>query len=700
MTDNLRDQELTALFHKHLPFKPMPPALAERLKQQVLAAVATTLQASPRPDGSMLPLGAKPTVHFVAEQPEDQELYDLFQKHMAFNPLASERSVHLQQQVFAAVDTDRPAARAVSTTSPVQRNHRQLVVRSSGARWATWLTRLRQLLTYPPSLAVGGVASALLVILVLFGLNRSLRLANTASFATPVPAGATITDPAAIPHQAQVIITGGQAIIQKPSGQIETVAAGTTTHWLAPGDRLITGESTARIEYFAGQSTTVEPGAEVELQEYAEAGATTRVALLVHHGKTLHEVNTPLAEADLFEIRTSAAVASAKYSKLSVEVISESQTHIETEAGTAQVITDNEEVVIAAGQQMTATINNPWSMAPMAMPATEAVTSPLSTPTTPASPTATATASATEMPSMHLREPVVSTSIAIADKPDVDFPPSLPPATRETATPAPTATVSRTITVVTTPTPTLVPPRATATLVVPTYVMILVPTNTPTLLPNAPILIPTNTTAITTTVVPATATPILATSLPVDTTTPTNTPVPPTYTPTETATGTNIVVPTTTKTPLSPTYTPTRRPTNTAMPTNTPALSPTVTNTPLPLPTPTYTPQSSPTATNPPEPSPTATNAPEPTLTATDTPEPTPTPTDTPEPLPTATDTPEPTPTPTDTPEPLPTPTVTDTPEPTPTPTVTDTPEPTPTATDTPEPSPTPTDAILTLSTH
>ena len=350
MADNLSDEELQALFHKHLPLKPMPPELADRLKQQVLAAVATTLQASPRPDAATLPLEAKPAFHFVAEQPDDQELYDLFQRHMPLKPLPPVLSARLQQQVLAAVATPAPAARTLPTTNPGPRQQTKNSVHTAGGLWSTWLTQLREFFGHPPSLALGGLASALLVMLVLIGLSRTPWLAvmppsGTPAVGTPVSGGVPIPAPGNVLRQAHVIISGGQAIIQKPSGQTETVEAGPTVYLLAEGDRLITGDSTAHIEYFTGQSTTVEPGAEVELEEYEAAGATTRVALLVHSGKTSHEVSTPLAEADLFEVRTTAAVASVKYTKLTVEVLSATQTHIETETGTTQVTVDDEELV-------------------------------------------------------------------------------------------------------------------------------------------------------------------------------------------------------------------------------------------------------------------------------------------------------------------------------------------------------------------
>jgi hypothetical protein len=45
MADNLNEQELQALFRKHLPMKQMPADFADQLKKQGLAEVASTLAA-------------------------------------------------------------------------------------------------------------------------------------------------------------------------------------------------------------------------------------------------------------------------------------------------------------------------------------------------------------------------------------------------------------------------------------------------------------------------------------------------------------------------------------------------------------------------------------------------------------------------------------------------------------------------------
>ena len=44
MAENFNEQDLQALFNRHLPHRPMPPDFAERLKQQVLAEITFPLK--------------------------------------------------------------------------------------------------------------------------------------------------------------------------------------------------------------------------------------------------------------------------------------------------------------------------------------------------------------------------------------------------------------------------------------------------------------------------------------------------------------------------------------------------------------------------------------------------------------------------------------------------------------------------------
>ncbi len=628
MSDNMRDQELQALFHKHMPLKPLPAELAERLQQQVLTMVATTLKTAPHTDAPIVWSEAAPPLHSVADAPRDQELHTLFREHMSLQPLPAELAERLQQQVLAMVATTLKSTSHTqsSTVSGVRAIHAMRHgLRMSGLaqRWSNGLSWLGEQFDLAPFMALTGVA---LVLIVVLGLLRSGIISPLTGMPSPSKLGNGTTiavKPSAGARRAKVIVTGGTATIQKQTGQIEALVAGASDNWLTAGDRLITGDSTARIEYFEGQSSIVEPGADVELQEYTEQGATTRIALLVHNGKTSHEVDTPLTSDDLFEVRTPAAVASmkqpkltvasTKQTKLTVEALSETQTHIEAETGNAQILANNQEFVMAAGDQLTATVGN----TPVLLTVTVTVTPTLSiVMLLPNLATNTPTPSDT---------PVASTPTSQANgyflpaDPFVTSTPSLIPTNTDTSTPVPTSTVLQT--------PVIGQSTVLIPTLTPTSTLILIPTNTPTLT-YTPILIPTNTPTSTNMPVLSTPTTIL----------PTDTPVLPTAT---------LVLPTSTDTPVAPTDTATN--------------TPTITDTPV-LPTATLVP---PTATDTPVP-PTATLVPP---TATDTPV-----------LPTVTDTPVP-PTATDTPVP---PTVTDTPVP---PTVTDTPVP-PTVTDTPVPPP------------
>lgn len=265
--------------------------------------------------------------------------------------------------------------------SQTRANRMQVEGRGIGA----WLAAR---LTLVPSLAVAGAGLIVLLVLLILGPRLFRNLSSTRTGSSPVQttepqtanqvtpnaqapsstveeatsaANATVNSgawetPRLLAQRARVIITGGTATIQKADGKTEQLSGGVVEDALGPGDRLITHDSTARIEYFEGQTTTVDPGAVVELQEYIAQGDTTRVALLVYAGKTSHEVDKALAADDLFEVRTPAAIANVKQSKITIEALSATQTHIETQAGTAQIATGNQELVMAVGQQLTATL--------------------------------------------------------------------------------------------------------------------------------------------------------------------------------------------------------------------------------------------------------------------------------------------------------------------------------------------------------
>ncbi|CAN5708868.1 hypothetical protein BH10CHL1_BH10CHL1_41030 [soil metagenome] len=656
MADNLSDQQLHALFHEHMPLQPLPAELAERLQRQVLAAVAMNFNPTSHTDAPAVWSEAESPLHFQADNLSDQQLHALFHEHMPLQPLPTELAEQLQQKVLAVVastlkSTPPPVApirgAANVATARAMRSTNQST-RSPLQRLITWLTQVREKFWSTPYMSFAGAA---LVLLMAVGIYGAAMLQTPQATPAPVAqnSGSIGSSAGSAPRQARVIITGGKATIRKQTGEIKTLPDGSVENILGPGDQLITGDSTARIEYFDGQSTTVAPGGDVILQEYTEQGTTTRIALLVNTGKTSHEVDALLASDDLFEVRTPAAVASIKQTKLTVDTLSQTQTHIEAEAGTAQIVDNNGDmVVVAAGQQLTATVGTDV-MIPITItltPTELAVNPPAWLVGSGATNTPTPTSPAwLTSPSFH---PITGTATVTLIGPSpatlaATRTPTVLPIKPNPSTPTPTALVILSATPTSIQSPVLVltptPTQTETPVILPTSTQILIPSATPT-----QILIPSSTPT-------STDTPVVVTNtIAPPTVTVTDTPTPPTAT---LVTPTGAVTPTTTSTVVSPPATATQVP-------------PTVTATDTPV-TPTNTPV---------PPAATATQVP-PTVTVTDTPV-----------TPTATDTPV-TPTdtlvPTDTETPLPS---TETPVPaTDIPTATDTslpPTETSTATDTP----------------
>jgi len=732
MVDNLSDQEMSDLFQRNMPWIELPTESLEQIKQNMAVEIEKLKNTSSTLDASRLPNGETAPLHRFDSQPEEPGIDVLFSGHMPLLPIPPELAEQLKKRVLAEVAVTLKAqpvtngvtmpARSGHSVAPARRGLRQILVlpiQMVMRALTGWLQRLQEKFRMGSYMALAGVAIALLLVVLVFGpaiLNpaQQIPLPNTAQPNTGTPGKVPL-----LAHRAKVVITGGTATIQKADGKTEQLPVGVVENALGPGDRLITNDSTVRIEYFEGQTTTVDPGADVELKEYIAQGDTTRVSLLVYAGKTSHEVDTTLAANDLFEVRTSAAIAHVKQSKITIEALSATQTHIETQAGTAQIATGNQELVMAAGQQITATLGT----APLILTITPTLPSLVASVPFPLfmdTPTATAVATSKPTPfswPTDTAAPIAPTNevFPITVTPFSLLPTPTPTQAVSLLVPSTTSSVTlgtsltNTATVFSTPIMTNTAtntPSATVTLtntpVPPTYTPILVPTAT-----DTPILVPTKIITSTDTPIPPTAT---ATLILVPTATDTNTAVPPTKTHTPAPTDTDTPVsPTATDTDVPPTDTSAPTSTNTVVPaTDTPvpptvtntAVSPTDTNTPVP---PTATDTDVPPTNTPVPPtdtpgSPKATDTPvPPTDTPTNTPDP-PTPTDTLEP-PTATPVP---PTPTNTPEPptatLEPPTATpapptNTPEP---PAPTATPEP-PTATSTPEastdtPTVTPTD--------
>ena len=70
---------------------------------------------------------------------------------------------------------------------------------------------------------------------------------------------------------------------------------------------------------------------------------------------------------------------STNQTKLTVEALSKTETHIEAETGTAQILVNHKELVMAAGDQLTATVGN----TPVVLTATVTITPTLTIANTP-----------------------------------------------------------------------------------------------------------------------------------------------------------------------------------------------------------------------------------------------------------------------------------------------------------------------------
>ncbi|MFN8491024.1 MAG: hypothetical protein U0350_25745 [Caldilineaceae bacterium] len=628
MIDNLSDQEMSDLFHRNMPWVEMPTDALEQIKQNMAGEIEKLKKASSSIDASRVSNGEMLPLPRLGSPAEEHGIGTLFSGHMPLVPMPPELAEQLKKRVLAEVAATLKAqpvangagmpAHAARSAAPTLRGFRRSValpVQMVMRTLSSWLQWLQETFRMGPYMALAGAALVLFLVVLVSRISilkpsqETLR-ANTAQPSISTPGTAPL-----IAYRAKVIITGGTATIQKADGKIEKLNVGVVENALGPGDRLLTGNSTVRIEYFEGQTTTVDPGADVELQEYMAQGDTTRVALLVHTGKTSHEVDTALASNDLFEVRTPAAVANVKQSKLTIEALSATQTHIETQAGTAQIATGNQELVVAAGQQITAILGTVPFLATITPTVTSLVVAPFpllidtpsatavatSKPTIPLWPTSTVAplvptnevfpVTVTPFSALPTPTPTQATSILVPTET-----PSITVGTGLTNTNTPTVFNTPTVTNTATNTP-----SATATVTntkpPPTYTPILVPTAT-----DTPILVPTKILTSTDTPVPptATATPILT-----PTATATHTPVTPTNTRVPTKTDTPVpptstyIPPTKTSTPVPPTKTDTPAPTDTITVTDTPLppthtqVAPTDTNTAVPpthTPTPTVTP--------------------------------------------------------------------------------------------------------------
>jgi len=539
MAEQRNEQELQALFRKHLPMKQLPPEFAEQLKKQVLTEVAATL-------------GSNPVASVATED----------------------------ANVTLAVHVPTPIA---PPKTP----------RSVAARQRTgWLEWLRENLRLTPSLAMAGAAVLVLCVIILQNTDLIPDLQPfTASQPTPPPTvvlsagtlGATSEAVTAVPVE-----TSPVAVAQAPTAQETPMPADSDT--LEPPAAAPGVEPAVTPAAPDAASVTAIPG--TELGESGETGDPN----VVLPGPTESPVPsvTAMTEAFTLATETSEAVTTRALIPTSTPKPTRDQ---RGELATPQVTATTGSVAVKpTNTRPTATPTTRTSsgstttLVGTPTPSAEPTKRPTAT-WTPVSPVAIGdviTLTATKAPATG---PVVLSTLTPFEPTDTPMPmptstsllvaTSTPTPTYEIRPllPTPTAISTRTNTPVSTATETatdVVAPTATdVDSPLPTATNTPRPTATNTPRPtatNTPRPIPTNTPAPTDTPVPT------ATNTPRPT--PTNTPMP---------TPTNTWVPTATDTPVpTPTNTWVPTATNTPVPTATDTPMPTATNPPAPTPTNTW----------------------------------------------------------------------------------------------------------------
>ena len=429
----------------------------------------------------------------------ERDLQTLFRKHAPSDPIPSELSQKIRNQVLAEIAVSlRPQTKQ---KSPLQ-------------RWLEWLKQIQLQLEPSTALFMTGVATACFVLFVL--MTRYM------------------IDPSLVRTATAHIQAGTVAVIRQSTGEIQEYSSGATIQ-LELGDQLITQSGSARIEFFSGQITQVQPGSKVEIESLASINNSTEVVLVVHAGQTISEVRTPLDANDRFEVHTADSgesdnstvvnvpVSSYGGNTFIVEVHPNSQAYVTAITGSVDVssngqsieVTTNNEVTVVTGEPLVVQEYNPTPTV-FATPTIWALPTPTFDSTATGRPTPTqikplvvvtvevATPSSTPTDSITVDAVVSSTKTATVEATET-LTPTVPFATL-----TPTATSTRPIFVVPSATP-----QATST---PTTAVTVAPTDRPTS-------------------VPATSTPKPRA---------TNTPEAPTATPTEAI----VVIPTATWTPV------------------------------------------------------------------------------------------------------------------------------------------------------
>lgn len=560
MAENFNEQELQALFNRHLPQRQMPPEFAEQLKQQVLAEVANTLQANQY-------AGAVEEARFGASSPTKAQ----------------------SPQPYARRHSGR-AGQAVNL-------------------WDWLADRLR----IAPSFVMAGATLAALWALIWwgpalfdrFGLTGPVQTGSSPSVEMePGELDALGATPTSVPTIAAVAeVLAGDAVT--PTATLtalptDTVVSATATEV----DNVVNSAATATVDGVEETAIAEEP----TLSDEALAFAATPTSVTTGNGRTTATSTTvsstgPTATSGVTDRDTVFTTPTA--------VGTNTPTLLQTATKVAEKTTIAEVRATPTPRTLRPTPTEPDPTVTRATP-TRTTLARVNTPTRTPTPndgagviggvsTVTRTPSRTPTSSSGLVLVATSTPTPTDDAPEKNDLHTLPTVATfvPSPTPVPTNTPTRAATATETPssqitmlpwvtntkTPTKTPTRMPTQ--TPTSTLTATPTvtktKTATLTMVPPTVTATNTPlpTSTNTMVPPTAT---ATNTPLPTST--NTMVPPTVTATNTPlpTSTNTMVPptaTATNTPL-PTSTNTVVPTDTLLPTNTPA----PTNTPVPTDTP------------------------------------------------------------------------------------------------------------------
>ena len=568
MADNFNEQELQALFNRHLPMKQMPPEFAARLRKQVLAEVANTLQST----------------QYAAETAEE----------MSLEPSVVSNEQPLQPYVRQATST-----REEST--------------GVGKGVLAWLAERLRL---APSFAMAGATLVALWALIWWGplIFDQFINGNQPSSGAPgvLPSSTFATDP--------LTQTSTPIVIATETANAEASLVGTETP--------IADETATIVSSSNGNGDDAQPTATEDnrLASVPDAASTPVSTSITDEDETVDNRATSTATTfssfgndDDFPPTSSAQAVSTSEASETNDATPTRRQPTATAVLSAEGI-DEDDNSRNDGE-------TPVSSATATRRFTATPTKGANTPTRTHTPsdgtelgraraTSTPASTATRVPSRtatvdSIEDSLVATATSfVPTKEEPQMLPTVVPFTL-TPTPVPTQTKVRT-------------PTATTVVVSPTLRPVPTKTRTPT---RTSTWTPTKTPTLTNTRTPLPT----ATNTPRPTATPTWTPLPTaTNTPRPTATPTWTPLPTATNTPrptATPTWTPLPTATNTPRPTATPTWTPlpTATNTPLPTATNTATATNTPlpTATN----TATATNTPLPTATntatATNTPLPT-----------------------------------------------------------------------------